>query len=597
MKQASNYILPEIFEDIRAQNDIVEVISECGVLLKPAGKEYKALCPFHDEKTPSFTVSPDKQMFYCFGCNTGGNTISFLQKHEGKSFRESVEWLAERAGISLPTQDGRARQISRKRLELQDLNRFAIEYFHRRLLTPQIGGHALTYLKNRGIKDQTIRQFQLGYATPGRRDVVKAATQAGFSIQQLIDVGLIKSEEQGSLDRFRGRVIFPIRDERGGAVGFGGRALSDDHLPKYLNSPTTALYDKSKTLYNLYDARLAIQKEGKVILVEGYFDVLMLYQAGVQNVVASLGTSFSESHASLLKRFAEETIIVYDSDPAGFQATLRGLHLLLGAGLRVRIATLPPGADPDQFIRTHGVNAFSQIINSAMNLIEFQIQRATQQDAIHRIDVKTQAVKEIALTLSNLTSQVELNEYIRHTAQELDIDRSVLWKELQRFGVKAPRSTFPARRSCVAEKPQMTPRESIEWQLVGALIQSPDLIPFAKANFHYQDFTHPDFATIARMLWQTSELDSSVNMQHIIHTCTDEKIKEMISRALLQRTIPPNLRTRVDGCLKKLKDFLLWDVERERRSTALRQGNNNKDILAELVELSNRRRRLYSARA
>jgi DNA primase len=591
MRQASNHIPREILDNICEQNDIVEVISECGVLLKPVGKAYKGLCPFHDEKTPSFNVSPEKQAFYCFGCNAGGNVVSFLRRYDGKSFMEAMEWLSDRASIPLPTQDGRARQISQKRLELQDLNRFAAKHFHGQLLNSNIGGYALAYLKNRDIKDQTIREFQLGYATPGRQDIVKAATQAGFSIQQLIDVGLIRNDDQGTTDRFRRRVIFPIRDERGNPVGFGGRALSEEQLPKYLNSPTTALYDKSKTLYNLYEARPAIQKEGKVILVEGYFDALIPYQAGAQNVVASLGTSFSTSHADLLKRFAEETILLYDGDPAGFQATSRGLHILLAAGLRVRVASLPPDTDPDQFIRAQGLDGFNQLIDSAMNLIEFQIQRATQQHAIHRIDVKTQAIKEIALTLSNLKNQVELSEYTKYAAQELDIDRPVLLRELQRLGVKTSRPVSPQRTHAVPTA-RLSPRESIEWQLIEALLQGPDLIPLAKANFHYQDFTHPDFATIGRMLWEATDSEATINMQNLINACANEKITGIISKALLKKTIPPNLSTRVEGCLKKLKDFLLWDVERMRRSEALAQGNNSKSILAELVELSNRRRQL-----
>jgi len=636
MNSSSNYIPSDVLADIRAQSDIVEVISGCGILLRPAGKEYKALCPFHEEKTPSFTVSPEKQMFYCFGCNTGGNVISFLQKHEGLSFTEAVEWLAERAGISLPTQDGKARQISRKRLELQDLNRFAMAYFHRQLLTPQIGGPAVAYLKTRGVKDQTIRQFQLGYAIRERRDLIKEATGAGFSLQQLIDTGLIKNEEQGPLDHFRGRVIFPILDDRGVPVGFGGRALSEEILPKYLNSPTTALYDKSKTLYNLYNARPVIQRAGKAILVEGYFDALMLYQAGVQNVFASLGTAFSESHAALLKRFAEETIIVYDGDSAGFQATLRGLHVLLKAGLRVRIALLPSGEDPDEFIQSRGVDAFNQLIDSAMNLIEFQLQRAAQQDVLRRIDVKTQAIKEIALTLSHIKSQVELNEYIKYTGQELDIDPGLLWKELQRLGVKALHSTRSFREPAPPKQKRMNPREAIEWQLIEALLQCPDFIPLAKPHFHYQDFTHPDLAIIARMLWEAKggevpdepwedkvplhfqhagllreapaepwedrasaewegeapaeAFEAPVNIQNLIDTCANDKVKGIISNAVLQRTIPPNLRARVEGCVKKLNQFLLWDIERTRRSAALTQGNNNIDTLEELVELSNRRR-------
>ena len=590
MNQSSSYIPREVLADIREQNDIVEVISECGIPLRSAGRNYKALCPFHDEKTPSFTVSSEKQLFKCFGCNAGGNIITFLQKHEGMAFIEAVEWLAERAGISLPSQDGKSRRISRKRLELQDLNRFAMAYFHRLLLNSRIGGHTRVYLKKRGVKDQTIQQFQLGYATRGPRDLVKAATQADFSLQQLIDAGLIKNDDRGPMDRFRERVIFPILDERGNPVGFGGRALSEDILPKYLNSPTTSLYDKSKTLYNLYNARLAIQKERKVILVEGYFDAIMPYQAGVGHVVASLGTALSESHASLLKRFAEETIIVYDGDPAGFQATLRGLHTLLKEGLRVRIALLSAGEDPDQFIQTQGVDAFNQLINAAMNPIEFQIQRTAQQNAIRRIDVKAQTVNEIALTLSHIKSQVELNEYIKYAAQELDTEHTVLWKELQRLGVKAHSSSPLRRPSRHARKVGLKPRESIEWQLIKALIQSPELIPFAQEQFYYQDLTQPDCAMIAQMLWEASASENPVDIQNLIDTCPDERIKGIISNAVLQRTIPPNLKARVEGCLKKLKDFLLWDIERMRRSAALTQGNNDIDALAELIELSNRRR-------
>ena len=590
MNKSSNYIPPELLKEIRAQNDIAEVISECGIPLRAAGREYRALCPFHEEQKPSFSVSPEKQIFYCFGCNSGGNVISFLQKHEGMSFMEAVEWLAERVGISLPSQDGKSRQINRKRVELQDLNRFALAHFHRQLLTPEIGGHALAYLKRRGVIDQTIRQFQLGYATRGRRDLVSTATKADFSLQQLIDAGLVKNDEQGPMDRFRERIIFPILDERGTPVGFGGRAISEETLPKYLNSPTTSLYDKSKTLYNLYNARQAIQKEGKAILVEGYFDAIMPYQADVKHVVASLGTAFSESHASLLNRFAEETIIVYDGDRAGFQATLRGLHILLKEGLRVRIALLPSGEDPDQFIQTRGVNAFNELSNTAMNLIEFQIQRASQQDAIRRVDVKTQTVKEIALTLSHLASGVELNEYITYAAQELNIERDVLSKELQRLGVKTNRSPQLRSPSHYASKASLKPRESIEWQLMESLIQSPNLIPHVKEQFRYQDFTHPDFAIIAQMLWEGCKSEDLLDVQDLIDTCTNERIKGLISNALLQRKISPNLKVRVEGCLKKLKGFLLWDIERGRRSTALTQGDDNIETLAELVELSNRRR-------
>ena len=295
-----NHIPSEIIDEIRQRNDIAEVIMECGVPLKLSGKNYKACCPFHDEKTPSFTVSSEKQMFYCFGCQMGGNTITFLQKYENKPFIESVEWLANRVGVPLPTQDQKSKERAKKRLNLEELNRLAAKYFHRNLLDSKIGEKASIYLKNRQVLNSSIRTFQVGYATRGSKDLLEDAIRRGSSKQQLLDVGLIKDNENRTTDRFRDRVIFPIIDERGVPVAFGGRVLSPDAVPKYLNTASTVLYDKSKTLYNLYGARSSMQKTRQAILVEGYFDVIRLSQEGVENVIASLGTSFSESHAGLL---------------------------------------------------------------------------------------------------------------------------------------------------------------------------------------------------------------------------------------------------------------------------------------------------------
>ena len=595
---ASAYHIPrEIVDEIRERSDIVEVISECGVPLRPAGKDYKANCPFHEEKTPSFSVSPQKQIFYCFGCQTGGNVISFVQKREGKTFIESIEWLAGRLGMTLPTQDAKAEQASRKRREFRDLNHFASQYFHEQLLTSAVGGPALAYLKSRGVNDETIQQSQLGYTAPGRRNLVKAATQAGFSIQQLVDVGLIKNDDRGPVDRFRGRIIFPILDERGIPVGFGGRALAEDLLPKYLNSPTTPLYDKSKTLYNLYQARQDIQRSGSALLVEGYLDALILHQAGIKNVVASLGTSLSASHASLLKRFSEEVVIVYDGDAAGLQATLRGLHLLLKEELRVRIALLPPDQDPDSYVRSEGVDKFNAEIHKAINLIEFQIQRALRQDALRNVEVKAQAVKEIGLTLSNVENQVQLNEYVKYTARELDISENALRRELRSKGIDTTRKrnsqsyqdSLPSQ-----EEDRESPRESIEKQLVVALIQSPDLVPYIKNHLNYQDFTQPDLARVAKMLWEASISEGSIDIQDLINSCNDEKTKGIISNAILRRPPSPNLKTFVDGCLKRFRQYLLLREETI-RSNPLKERDDDydPDTLKELYEFSNETRQFF----
>ena len=428
------FVPRETIDEIRSRSDIVEIISECGIALRPAGQSYKGLCPFHDEKTPSFTVSPQKQIFYCFGCQTGGNVISFVQKHEGKSFIETVEWLADRLNIDLPNQNVRESANRKRVISLEDLNRFAVEYYHRQLLTERVGRQAKQYLTHRGVQSKTLRSFQLGYAKSGRRDFVKVATDNGFTIQQLVDTGLIKDEDRGPQDRFWNRILFPIQNERGVPVGFGGRSLSEEHQPKYLNSPATVLYDKSNILYNLDKARQSIYKKQQVLLVEGYMDVLMLSQFGIENVVASSGTSLSENHANLLKRFTPEVVIVYDGDASGFQAAQRGLDRLLAEGLRVRIALLPTGEDPDSFARQHGAAAFTELTDKAINLIEFQIQAAIQQQDIHRVDVKAQVVKELVPTLLSVNNRLERNEYVKHASKELHVEESCALAGVTRRG-------------------------------------------------------------------------------------------------------------------------------------------------------------------
>lgn len=579
----------ETIDEIRSRSDIVEVISECGIPLRPAGRDYKGLCPFHDEKTPSFNVSVQKQVFYCFGCQTGGNVISFVQKYEGKSFMETLEWLAERLNISLPNQEVRS-SLSRKRFtSLEELNRFAVEYYHRQLLTENIGTLALKYLQQRGVQPKTLRLFQLGYAKSARRDLVKVATDEGFTIQQLIDAGLIKDEERGPQDRFWNRILFPIQNERGVPVGFGGRALSEEHQPKYLNSPATILYNKSNILYNLDKARQSIYKKQTAFLVEGYMDALMLYQHGIENVVASSGTSLSENHASLLKRFTPEVIIVYDGDASGFQAAQRGLHRLLATGLRVRVALLPKEEDPDSFARQHGAAAFTELTDKAINLIEFQIQAAIQQQNIHRADVKAQVIKDINTTLLNITNRVERSEYVKYAAKELHVDVSVLWHELRDLGLKEAPAPYRTRRNRTAPK-KLSPRAQIETQLIEALIQSPALIPYIKSQFHYKDLTEPHLVKIAQLLWEACTENEGVDIQNLISKCSDEKLRGLISNALLRKMPPSNLQTRVEGCLKKLIHFLLQDIEQRVRSHALAEGTDEMETLKELMKLSNQRK-------
>ena len=594
MNRASkrNYVPRETIDEILSRTDIVEVISECGVSLRAAGRDFKALCPFHTEKTPSFSVSVQKQIFHCFGCKTGGNVISFVQKHQGKSFIETLEWLADRLNIELPNQDPRAIAERQRYATLEDINRFAVAYYHHQLLKDPAGVPGKRYLHNRGVQASTVRSFQLGFAKSGRRELLKAAMDKGFTTQQLVDVGLIKDDDHGPQDRFWNRILFPIHNARGVPVGFGGRALSEEHQPKYLNSPATVLYDKSNILYNLDKARQSVYKEQRLLLVEGYMDVLMLCQSGIENVVASSGTSLSENHARLIKRFVPEVVIVYDGDASGFQAAQRGLLRLLAEGLRVRIALLPTGEDPDSFARQHGVEAFTQLINKAINLIEFQIQAAIQSREIHRIDVKTQIVKELTETLINVENRVELSEYVKYAVKELQIDGSVLWQELRDAGLKTETSATRQTRQGKVAPQKLSIRAQVEHQLIEALLQNPTLIPYVKSRFDSQDFTEPRYVRIAQLLWQADTDDAAVDIQALINNCSDESLSAFISGVLLQKTPPPNLQARVDGCLKKLRTFLMRDLEQRVRSSARAEGADEIETLEQLVKLSNERRAL-----
>ncbi|MXV78228.1 DNA primase [Candidatus Poribacteria bacterium] len=578
---AKNYISRKITEDVRSRNNIVDVISECGVALKQAGANYKALCPFHEEKTPSFSVSSEKQMFYCFGCQAGGDVIDFLQKHEGKNFIESIEWLAKRANITLPARDTTYSARQKRINDLSELNTFAVKYYHELLRTGQHSQQAREYLKNRGIVTKTTNLFQLGYAKAHRNDLVKAATHEGWTVEQLVDVGLIKNEDKGPQDRFWNRLLFPIHNERGVPVGFGGRALSDEHQPKYLNSPGTDLYNKSRILYNLDKARQSIARKKSAILVEGYMDVLMLYQHGIENVIAASGTSLSEEHAALLKRYTPEVVIVFDGDVSGLQAAQRGLNRLIAEEIRVRIALMPKGDDPDSFVKENGADAFTERIDGSINLIEFQIQAAAQEKNIRRPDVITRVVRDVSELLVNIKHRVERAEYVKYAARELNMDEGLIWRELRDLGLKE--TPTASRRT---PKKKMTIREQIELQFIQSLLQAPGYIPAVKSVFDHNDISQPHLAKIAEMLWRASENGDTVEIQHILDNCEDKKLKSAITRLLMSGQAISNHYAIIQGCIKKLINYICQDVEQRERS----EGDDDLEKLKKLVTLSNERR-------
>ena len=367
--------IPEhIIEKVKEENDIVDVISDV-VRLKRTGKNYSGLCPFHHEKTPSFSVSQDKQIFKCFGCGETGNVISFVMKNKSMTFPEAVGYLADRANITLEFEDKKLSVIQKKKENIYKINRIMGRYYYSNLLKNKI---AMEYFLRRGINENILRKFGLGYSLEGWQNSVNYLKKLGISENLMLETGFVVKSEKGRIyDRFRNRVMFPVFDHNGKVIGFGGRVL-DDSKPKYLNSPETILFQKGTNLYGLNFAVKAGLPNKEIIIVEGYMDCISLHQCGITNSVASLGTALTEKQSRLLKRYVDKVIIAYDADVAGQMATLRGLDILREAGLEVAVLNIPMGKDPDEFIRANGKDAFLTLIKNSESLMDYKLRRAKE---------------------------------------------------------------------------------------------------------------------------------------------------------------------------------------------------------------------------
>jgi len=456
-------------DDIKERLDIVDVIGGY-VQLQKAGRSYKALCPFHSEKTPSFVVFPDTQTWHCFGaCGTGGDIFSFVMRRENIEFGEALRLLAQRAGVVLePRHEGEEAE-TRLKERLYKLNALAAEYFHYLLLNSPEGAHAREYVAKRGISDETRKTFQLGYARDDWQALGQHLTAKGYSWSDLMEAGLVieGKDARGYYDRFRGRLMFPIRDARANVIGFGARAL-DDSLPKYLNSPQTAVFDKSGVLYGIDQAKGAIRETGLVVIVEGYMDVLMTHQCGRKNVVASMGTALTEKQVRIIKKMTKNLILALDADTAGDQGTVRGLEVAKEAfdrravpvptwrGLiryedqldaQIRVATLPPGLDPDEVIQ-ESVERWDVLVNGALPVVEYYLQAAVSKFDLKSPKDKAAAARQVLPLIREIGSAVEQSHYLQQLARLLHVDERTLQQELE--GAKA---TPTAGRSTSRREP------------------------------------------------------------------------------------------------------------------------------------------------
>ena len=430
--------MDEFVEQVTAQSDLLQTVQSY-VPLKRKGNRYWGCCPFHGEKTPSFSVVPDKGFFYCFGCHAGGNVFKFLSLIENITYFEAIKLQAEKLGIPMPQRQKTPQEIARDKeiADLRKVNEMARDFYHNCLTLTRLGEPGKAYFTSRAISAETIAEFKLGFAPHAWDKLSTAFLKRGVKQELLLSDGLAAERQNGGgiYDRFRNRIIIPIADERGRVVGFGGRVL-DDSTPKYLNTPETVLFNKRRILFGLDRANRAIKQAGYAIVVEGYMDAISVFSAGVKNVVASLGTAFTAEHCKLLLRYAPAIYFCYDSDNAGQKATIRALSIVQGTGATVRVIVVPDGKDPDEYIRKHGAEAFQQLVKKALPLVEYRLQYVLKNFDHDSLEGKVKALHAMLPVLTGIREPAVLGEYIKRLSQALLLDEGIVRDEFRRFGHK-----------------------------------------------------------------------------------------------------------------------------------------------------------------
>lgn len=508
-------------EEVRASNDIVDVIGSY-VHLQKKGSNYMGLCPFHNEKTPSFSVSGSKQMYHCFGCGVGGNVFTFLMEYENYTFAEAIKVLAERAGIKLPEaeQSPEAKRIGMVKDKILEIYKEAAKYYYYQLKSER-GVYAMEYLKKRELSDETIQRFGLGYSNKTGNDLYQYMKHMGYEDSILKQTGLFTIDEaKGAHDKFWNRVMFPIMDGNHKVIAFGGRVMGDGS-PKYLNSPETMIFDKSRNLFGLNFAKQ--NRKPYLLICEGYMDVISLHQAGFTNAVASLGTAFTTLQAKLLSRYAQEIILTYDSDKAGVAATLRAIPMLREAGLSAKVLRMAPYKDPDEFIKNLGAEEFQKRIDTASNCFYFEIEVLEQNYDLSDPEQKTKFIHEIAKKLLYFTEEIERNNYIEAISRKYQISYENLRRLVNKYGVTEGEILI-AKETRQAEKEQRMKQErqkedKFQSQKILLTMLIEDHTWFQKLNGSItpQDFGTEKYQKVAGMVFEQYEKTQKVNPAMIVN--------------------------------------------------------------------------------
>ena len=580
------YYSDELIEEVRSRNDIVDVIGSY-VRLKKKGSTYFGLCPFHNEKTGSFSVSPNKQMYYCFGCGAGGNVFTFLMQYENFTFGEAMQSLADRVGIELPKQEmtSAQRREADRRTRLLEINKEAAKYFYTLLRSPR-GQKAYQYFKKRELSDETMQKFGLGYSDQYSDDLYRYLRKKGYDDDILKDSGLITIDEvRGGHDKFWNRAMFPIMDVHNRVIGFGGRVMGDGE-PKYLNSPETRIFDKSRNLYGLNIARTT--RKNQLLLCEGYMDVIALHQAGFDNAVASLGTALTSGHANLLKRYTKEVYLTYDSDGAGVKAALRAIPILKEVGIVTKVINMRPYKDPDEFIKALGAEEYQKRIDEAENSFLFEIRIMQENYDMNDPESKTAFYNEIAQKLLGFSEELERNNYIEAVAEKYQIGFDNLRKLVNNLAVKGGlvREHTPLKSGINENKKKEDGMKQSQKLLLTWLIEDTRLFGAIKGLITVEDFTEELYHRVATELFAQYEADGSVNPAQIISRFPEADEQKEIAglfNARIHEIENKNDRE------KALKETI---IRIKQNSIDYRTRNNNPTDLAAMMKIVEDKRAL-----
>ena len=568
----------ELIEEVRLRNDIVDVVGSC-VKIQRKGSSYFGLCPFHSEKSPSFSVSPSKQMYYCFGCGAGGNVISFVMNYENFTFQEAVKYLADKAGIKLPEIEysKEAKEKEARRVRLLEVNREAAAYFYYQLRHKQ-GEAGYRYLTGRGLSDETLNKFGLGFSCVTSNDLVKYLESKGFDDDIIREAGLASFDEKyGMQDKFWNRVMFPIQDINHRVIAFGGRVMSDAK-PKYLNSPETPVFDKSRNLYGLNFARTS--RKNHFILCEGYMDVISMHQAGFTEAVASLGTAFTSGQANILKRYTDSVYLAYDSDGAGTTAALRAIGILREVGLTGKVINMKPHKDPDEFIKALGAEAFEERIKQAENSFFFEIRQLESQYDLKDPDERTKFTKEIGARLMNFPDEIERENYLSAICGKYNIGVESLKKLVAGLAAQNGGEYKPIERpKSGIHKPEPDANiKRVQCLLLTWLSDEPSVYKIVREYITPDDFTDELYKAVATKLF--ADLDEGkVNPAAIVSMFEDET-----EQATVAKIFNSNLTEVSDkGSREKALHDLVFNVKKNSVETAAsKPGQTMEDMMKDI---------------